>query len=373
MELHEFFMQAPVPLVLLSEASHIFTLANKAYENLVKRSVIGKTVNEIFSFEEAKHFLPAIDHVFNTGVAYTGKEIYFPLMNDNEAVSDHWVDVNYYPFFGNTGKITGVLAFINDVTAIVEARKFIEKSEQNLRHLVTNLEKESDLREVFVSALSHDLRTPLTVAKLSSQALMRKLEDSSPMHKIAHRISVSMDRADKMIQDLLDASQIKGGEKLPLRITSCNMNNIVTSVIEELSSMHHDRFEMHAEEEINGFWDDSGIRRVLENLLLNGIKYGSELTPVNIRLSRNEESIVMEVHNEGLLIIPDELATIFDRFKRAKNASLIQQKGWGLGLTLVKGIIEAHGGTVNVKSLSGEGTTFAICLPLDSTSFCDQG
>lgn len=372
MELHEFFMQVPTPLVIMSGPAHVFTLANIAYEKLIGKPILGKSVKEAFTTEEVGSFIPLLDEVYQTGIPYKGNELLFPMKNQSGVAVDMWVNIEYYPFFGKSGKITGVLGFINDVTEVVKARKIIEKSEQFFRQTVLDLEKESQFKEIFVSTLSHDLRTPLTVAKLSAQSLARKLEDQPQFCKMAQRISVNMDRADRLIQDLLDASLIKAGEILPLRITPCSMNTLILSVIEELSSIHKDRFEVNFRANVDGLWDSLGIRRVLENLLLNGIKYGQENRPVSICMSMSGEYVNVSVHNEGTHIIPEELVTLFDRFNRTSIAKSSHQKGWGLGLTLVKGIIEAHGGNVNVVSLEGEGTTFTLQLPLDSNKFCNQ-
>lgn len=367
MELHEFFMLVPMPLVIMSGPEHLFTLTNLSYENLIGKSVLGKTVEQCFDQDEVGEFIPLLDKVYTSGIPFFGKELYFPQKNLMGFSEDHWVDVKYYPIFGNSGKITGVLGFISDATEVVKARKIIEKSEHFFRQLSVDLELESELKEIFVSTLSHDLRTPLTIAKLSANTLARNLIDIPALNKIALRISASMDKADKMIQDLLDASFIKAGEKLPIKISPCCMNTLVATVIDELSSIHENRFQVNAAETINGFWDGDGISRVLENLLLNAIKYGKDKAVVSIQLNIIDNTVVMSIHNEGEIIPPEDLAILFERFKRLKNTKMSEQKGWGLGLTLVKGIIEAHGGSVRVESQVKLGTTFFVELPLDSS------
>jgi signal transduction histidine kinase len=373
MELHEFFMQAPIPLAILSGPEHLFTLANEAFENFVGRSVIGKTILDIYNYEEAHHLIPQIDYVFRTGTSVSENELFFPIKDVIGNIQKHWINVHYYPFYGNNGKITGVLTFINDVTEIVNAKKIIEKSELHFREMSVTLEKERDLKEVFISTLSHDIRTPLTVAKMSAELIAKKIVDNPLIYKMAFCISSSIDRADRMIQNLLDASFIKAGEKLQLYIAQCSMNSIVASVVEDLSIVHNDRFFIRSLEEVDGFWDENGIRRVLENLLLNAVKYGKVNTIITIEIIKTHESVIVNIHNEGMPIEPDDIKTLFNRFKRLNSAIKSDQKGWGLGLTLVKGIIEAHGGSVQVKSLSGEGTTFSINLPIDTKKFLKQG
>lgn len=226
--------------------------------------------------------------------------------------------------------------------------------------------EEKEIRERFVAALSHDLRTPLTAAKMSSQMLMRSFGTDPQISKIAHRITDNMDRADRMIRDLLDASLLKAGEKLPLNIQHCCMNEVVQGVVEDLSGIHGDKFILNSTEVIKGFWDCSGIQRLVENLAANAIKYGYAGTLVTISLSKKNSTIEISVHNEGKPIPETEKANLFDPFKRSLSAQTSEHQGWGIGLALVKGLTSAHGGDVEVKSKLGIGTTFIIRLPLDS-------
>lgn len=226
--------------------------------------------------------------------------------------------------------------------------------------------EEKEIRERFVEALSHDLRTPLTAAKMSSQLLMRSFGTDQGISKIAHRITDNMDRADRMIRDLLDASLLKAGEKLPLNINQCSLNEVVQGVVEDLSGIHGDRFILTSTEVIKGFWDCNGIQRVVENLATNATKYGYAGTPVTINLSKKNNTVKISVHNEGKTIPESELAKLFDPFRRSLSARTSEHQGWGIGLALVKGLSIAHGGDVEVKSKPGIGTAFIIKLPLDS-------
>lgn len=230
--------------------------------------------------------------------------------------------------------------------------------------MLENLKLEKDLRDRFVSALSHDLRTPLTAAKMSAQLLLRKVPADPAIQKLIFRITDNMDRADRMIQDLLDANVINAGAKLPLNVRSCYLNQIVQDVIEEFSSIHGDRFSMHAEDDIVGTWDCDGLHRVLDNLLNNAIKYGSLGTPITARLKKSGRFAEVEIKNIGHPIPEDEQANLFDLFRRSGSTKSKDEKGWGIGLSLVKGIVGAHDGEVKVSSSEEEGTKFTIRLPL---------
>lgn len=231
------------------------------------------------------------------------------------------------------------------------------------KNLLQKLEEERDLREYFMATLSHDLRTPLTAAKINAQIISRKLADTDRVNRAAVKIVENMGRADAMIRDLLDASSVKAGEKLLVDMGECNLNQIIKDTVEEFSTMYGDRFQIIQNEDILGNWSCSGVRRIIENLCNNAIKYGSPHEVVKVILENHPSHVVIKVHNMGNPIPEDQQESLFEPFRRAKSKETQKQRGWGLGLTLVKGLTEAHGGKVSVESSIGSGTTFSVELP----------
>jgi signal transduction histidine kinase len=153
---------------------------------------------------------------------------------------------------------------------------------------------------------------------------------------------------------------------LPIQIQFCGLGKIVSDTLAELSAIHGDRFNFRLNSRIEGYWSCQGIRRILENLCSNAIKYGGSGQPVEVALSQNTESVSIAVHNKGPPIPSDIQAKLFEPFMRSEAAKKSGQSGWGLGLTLVKGIVEAHRGLVTVESTPQSGTTFRVNLPLDA-------
>ncbi len=238
-------------------------------------------------------------------------------------------------------------------------------TEINLRDQLLKLRAEQNLREMFMAALTHDLRTPLCASKLSTQLLALKFADREDVQLLLSRIDRNLTHADRMIQDLLDASQIKSGKLISIHVKECDPCKIAREVIEELTAMHGDRFEFETVD-IRITADPVGLRRIIENLAANAVKYGASDTPVRISLVAHEDRIELHVENKGNPISEADQRTIFEPFHRAASATEGQEKGWGLGLSLVRGIAQAHGGDVAVCS-SADGTCFSVTLPLRPT------
>lgn len=221
------------------------------------------------------------------------------------------------------------------------------------------------MRDRFVSALSHDLRTPFAVARVSAQLLKRKADNKESIFQIADKIISNMDRADRMIRDLLDANRIKSGEGIQLNYQEVILNLTVEFVVSELEDLYGSRFVVvNNSGEVRGQWDVSAIQRIIENLAGNAIKYGDKNAPVTITVERNGTEAILSVHNEGTPIAPVDQSNLFIQYRRTESALKSDQRGWGIGLSLVKGLAHAHGGSVTVVSNASQGTTFFVHLPL---------
>jgi signal transduction histidine kinase len=232
-----------------------------------------------------------------------------------------------------------------------------------------SLEKERELREQFVATLTHDLRTPLTAAKMGAQFILRRPDNEEKNQQLAVKIIRSIDRMDQMIKDLLDASRIRAGEGLTLTMNECDLREIALMTLRELVAAYGDRFVLETERDlILGYWNEDGLRRVIENLASNAVKYGTPQMFIKVSLRQNDNSAEICVHNTGDPIPRENLSRLFEPFQRAQSAQS-SKKGWGLGLTLVKGVVEAHGGKINVVSSKEEGTSFTVTLPKDSRPY----
>jgi signal transduction histidine kinase len=183
----------------------------------------------------------------------------------------------------------------------------------------------------------------------------------------------NVDRADAMIRDLLDVSRLREGQRLPVNFAPCELNAIVRQAVTHLESMHGDRFALSVHAPIHGFWSEEALLRAIENLANNAIKYGSRDRPVTLTVRSMEGRALIAVHNHGSYIPAEEQGRLFEVFRRSREAEESGTKGWGIGLAQVRGVAEAHHGSISVDSLPERGTTFVIDIPLDPRQVATPG
>ena len=218
-----------------------------------------------------------------------------------------------------------------------------------------------DIQELFMVTLTHDLRNPINVVKMGTQLTLRRLKRGDTHVDVAARMLSAINRLDSMIQNLLDASRLRAGQSLKMEFEECDFVMLVQEVVEDLSFAYGDRFVVVCDSDITSYCSRKDIRRVIENLAINAVKYGEPNTPITLTLQQTETQISLTIHNEGDPIALDAQSILFQQFRRTIAAE--EQTGWGLGLFLAKNITEAHQGTLAVESAEGKGTSFIINLP----------
>lgn len=136
--------------------------------------------------------------------------------------------------------------------------------------------------------------------------------------------------------------------------------------VDQLQTQHGQRFVLAGPESLRGYFAADALRRAIENLATNAVKYGAASRPITIALRELHGWALMTVNNEGSYIPVEEQETLFRAFHRLRSAEEGAKRGWGLGLAQVRGVAEAHGGSITIDSLPGRGTTFIIDVPLDA-------
>jgi signal transduction histidine kinase len=220
-------------------------------------------------------------------------------------------------------------------------------------------------RDLFMAALSHDFRGPLSNAINYVDLIRRDAEPGQHGH-FAARALFNLKRVDRMIQELLDASRANAGARMSLHIQRVEATALARDVIGDLVLRVGDRFRLEAQQPVYGWWDEDRLKQALNNLLENAVKYGREDSIITCRISHIEGRLFMSVHNLGDPIPPEVIPVLFQPFRRSVAAETSSQAGWGLGLVMVQAIAEAHGGSVGVESTAEDGTVFTLDILCDA-------
>lgn len=260
-------------------------------------------------------------------------------------------ETHFTPTFNETGAVSGTVGLALDVTA---RRRY----EETIRKTV-------EFEQQLLGIVSHDLRNPISSILLGASVLLRKgdaLDDGTL--RIAARIQSSGERAQRLIRDLLDFTQARLGGGIPIQRAPMDLAQVVRQAIEEVETGHPDRsVRLDARGNFHGEWDADRLSQVAVNLLVNALKYSPPETAVQVRLQEHGSTISFSVHNEGTPIPEESLGTLFLPMRRATSAGDKSGRSIGLGLFIVKQIVQAHRGEVQVHSDSAAGTTFRVILP----------
>lgn len=230
------------------------------------------------------------------------------------------------------------------------------------RSLGERLRVEAESKDRFVALLTHDLRTPLAAATNYVSSILLAPDRVERVTRAAQGIQRALGRTERMVADLLDAAQVQAGEALHMEFAPCDLGQIAAQSCEEARTRHPERIELVTSGDLGGVWNADGLRRVIDNLLSNALKFSAPDSKITVRVRRVDGRVYLSVHNRGEAIASSEQAALFEPFRRSTTAQ--GTRGWGLGLTLVRGIVQAHGGMVKVESYPEEGTTFTVDLPL---------
>jgi signal transduction histidine kinase len=219
-------------------------------------------------------------------------------------------------------------------------------------------------RHKMAAALSHDMRSPLSVVITSAHLLtMGASPDRTPA--IAKRILDNGQRLGTMIEELLDALSFNRGEKLPLDLSQFDVLELAREVCSDAGVAAPGVCTVSGSS-VTGYWCEDSLRRALENLVVNAIKYGDG-NGVQIKVDEAHGRMLMSVHNSGNAIDHEHHGQIFEYLWR--DGSTKGKRGWGIGLPFVKSVAESHGGSVAVDSSPATGTTFIIDIPVDCRPF----
>ncbi len=253
--------------------------------------------------------------------------------------------VSAAPLIGSTGELEGVVLVGQDVTVAKQLER---------------------LRAEWASIVAHDLRQPLNAINLSCLLLSSGTTDDAEIRGAVERIVLSAKRLSRMVHDIMDLSRLEAA-RLDLSRRPVDLLAVAKASVEEAAlDPANPPIELRsrtAVPRVSG--DPDRLMQVMTNLLSNASKYGRAGAPILVDVASSGREVSVAITNDGEGIAPADVPRLFQRFERAENARQSGIRGVGLGLHITRGLIEAHGGRIEVESTPGATTTFRFTLPAE--------
>lgn len=359
LRLETIYKNVPASVVVLRGPEQRIELTNPAYQRLINnRDVLGKPLREAFPDVEGQGFFEIIDNVYQTGETFESHELLLSLQeNEDSPVEEHYIDLLYQPLREADGTISGVFSHSIDITEQVRARKEAETANR--------------LKDEFLATLSHELRTPLMSILGWTQLLRSGDADENTTHQALQSIERNAWAQKQLIDDILDVSRIISG-KLHLNMRQIDLAPSIegaVNVVRPAASAKNINLLVALQPDaglISG--DASRLQQVMWNLLSNAIKFTPKGGTVRVVLERVASQAQVTISDTGKGIAPEFLPHVFDRFRQADSSSTRSHGGLGLGLAIVRQLVEMHGGTIQAHSEGeNEGSTFVARFPIAAT------
>jgi signal transduction histidine kinase len=270
------------------------------------------------------------------------------------------------------GRLTGGVSFLSSSRSYTQDDlRFAEAYARQIGGILENArlyqqaQEAICVRDEFVALASHELRTPLAGLLASAEGIVRLIQKSAqpgaPILRLGEIVSRQVQQLNRLTERILAAAQLVGHPTLePERMDLVELVRQVARSLEGLAERTGGRLVVKAGAPVVGLWDRGRLEQVFSNLLGNAIKFGAAKS-IEVTVSSRDDTASVTVEDHGIGISADLLGSLFQRFQRAVSARNFG--GLGLGLYVVRVIVEAHGGTVRAESKLGEGATFIVELP----------
>lgn len=262
-------------------------------------------------------------------------------------------------------------ALKREMEALAASHREQEALVEKLQTTQAELQRAVRVRDDFMSMVSHELRTPLNTLYLETQVRKMHLAKGNLKPFTAEQLPTLIERDQRQIQnmvrlidDMLDVTRLRR-DALSIRPKPFDLSALARRVIDNLAQQADaagSHITLDAPFEVPGVWDEFRIEQVLTNLLTNALRYGGG-KPVKVEVAQNEGLATMSVRDRGIGVAEADQARIFEQFERTDD-SRKHAAGLGLGLYITREIVRAHGGTIALESVAGEGSLFEVTLPL---------
>ena len=350
LRLANIFDGAPVGVAILRGPDHVFEFVNHAYLAMVgARPVVGQPIRTALPELSGQGLFELLDNVFTSGEAYLGRSMRVMLNRGGTEPEEAFFDFVYQPLI-EAGRVAGIAVVCFEVTELAKARREAEAANR--------------AKDEFLAMLGHELRNPLAPILTALQLMhLRGIVGADRERLIIER---QVKHVVGLVDDLLDVSRITRG-KVQLRQQRLQLADVVAKAIEIASPAIEERrhtlqVDVATGLEIDG--DAARLAQVFANLFNNAAKYTEPQGTIRVSAQREPAGIVIRVSDNGNGIAAETLPRIFDLFVQERQAPQRAPGGLGIGLAIVRSLVQAHGGTVQVDSPGkGRGSTFTVTLP----------
>jgi signal transduction histidine kinase len=358
--LYALFQQSPAAIVVLEGPSHRVVFANGRYSDLsghANAELINRPLVDVDPALAGTTLLKTIDVVFATGETAHQSELMMASRRGHSPSATRYFDWTCQATRGTDGRVDGTVQFFFDVTDKVLARDAVSAARRTA-------ESANRAKDEFLAMLGHELRNPLAPIVTALELLRMRGGDSREQDIIERQVA----HVARLVDDLLDVSRFARG-KVRLEKRRTPLGTLVSRAIETASPLfeqHNQRLEVHVPHEgLDVNVDPDRISQAIANLLTNASKYSGDGSRVTVSAEQDEDVVRLRVRDEGVGIAPDMLSRVFDMFVQHRQPADRATGGLGLGLTIVKNLVELHGGAVSVRSDGpGLGSEFSIELAL---------
>jgi PAS domain S-box-containing protein len=356
---------APVAAALLIGADLVFHIANRRYCNLMGCSdVEGKTFAQAFPELRDSKLVRGLQKVLASGRNCTVEEFPLAIARANASSVERFFTFGMEPFQVEHGEIGGVILIAHDITEHVLARKALEQASRERENLLIELTRANRTKDEFLAMLGHELRNPLSPI-VTALELMRLRGDTSTARE-QRLIKRQVDHLVRLVDDLLDIARLTRG-KIDLKIERVDIAQVVTKAIEMASPLleqHRHKLVTRIAHSLYVDGDSVRLAQVFSNLLTNAARYTEADGEIVLSAAAENGMIAVSVQDNGIGIPQDMIEHIFDLFYQGGRGIDRSEGGLGIGLALVKNLVELHEGSVEARSAGkGRGSEFIVRLP----------
>ena len=351
----QLFELAPTFMCVLRGPNHVFEMANPGYLRLIgHRPLIGRPIAEALPETVEQGYVRLLAHVYASGEAFSATgATYSPPVAAGETVNERHVDFVLQPIREADGSVSGIFCEGVDVTNRALAEAALRDADRR--------------KDEFLAMLAHELRNPLAPIRTATEVLARRVASDETAQNAADVVRRQSTQLTRIVDDLLDVSRISMG-RIELKCETLQLSDVIDQAAETVAPLwrakQHQISTVFSLEPLFIKGDFARLVQTVGNVMTNAAKYTEAGGKIGIQVSSTADVVKVTISDSGAGITPEFLPRVFELFAQADRTLDRAQGGLGIGLSVVKKLVEMHGGDISARSDGlGCGSTFEITLP----------